>query len=325
MPDDIRISDLSPVSTITNGALMELSNEDSGAETGYVSVKMTITQLATKLNVSMQYLTDLLTTDKTIIGAINELNDKLTIGTSAPTSLMGNDGDFYLQYTEGTGGADDEVDAFYVKLDGVWCQISTGGGGSGGHTILDNSGTALTQRANLQFKGAYSEDNSGDDTTEVNVVRSMTKAQYNQLSAAEKVGIINVTDEKVTATNIPISGNDSTDTKTYIDTLALSDTSKTMSIHTGTTASIYKQSLVKKGNIVYFNASFSTSGTITNGTTIFDYPTGYAPTNTQYGFVGCYNDNKAYPIIIDTGGINLFSSTSMPLSSTFTINVCWAV
>lgn len=219
MPDDIRISDLSPVSAITNGALMELSNEDSGAETGYVSVKMTITQLATKLNVSMEYLTDLLTTNKTIAGAINEVNDKLKTGTSAPTSLMGNDGDFYLQYTEGTGGADDEVDAFYVKLDGVWCQISTGGGGgSGGHTILDNSGTALTQRTNLQFKGAYSEDNSGDDTTEVNVVRSMTKAQYNQLSADEKVGIINITDENITATDLPISANDPTDTKSYIDT-----------------------------------------------------------------------------------------------------------
>lgn len=127
------------------------------------------------------------------------------------------------------------------------------------------------------------------------------------------------------AAELPVSSSDTTDTKSYIDTLALSDTSKTMSIHTGTTASIYKQSLVKKGNIVYFNTSFSTSGSITNGTIIFDYPTGFAPTADQYASAYCYNDNKAYPLIINSSGISLFSGTSMPLSSTFTINACWAV
>ena len=50
-------------------------------------------------------------------------------GTSAPTSQLGTDGCLYVKYTEGTGGASDTVDALYVKLDGSWCQISTGGGG----------------------------------------------------------------------------------------------------------------------------------------------------------------------------------------------------
>lgn len=67
-------------------------------------------------------------------------------------------------------------------------------GGSGGHTILDDSGTALTQRSNMQFKGAYSEDNSTDEITEVNVIRSMTKAEFDALLASEKQGIINITD-----------------------------------------------------------------------------------------------------------------------------------
>lgn len=67
-------------------------------------------------------------------------------------------------------------------------------GGSGGHTILDDSGTALTQRSNMQFKGAYSEDNSTDGITEVNVIRSMTKAEFDALPANEKQGIINITD-----------------------------------------------------------------------------------------------------------------------------------
>lgn len=69
-----------------------------------------------------------------------------------------------------------------------------GGGGGGGHTILDDGGTSLAQRTKLQFKGAYSKDNSTDATTEVNVVRSMTRAEYDLLSDNEKVGIINITD-----------------------------------------------------------------------------------------------------------------------------------
>ena len=80
--------------------------------------------------------------------------------------------------------------------------IPQGGGGSGGHTIVDDAGTSLTQRTNLQFNGAYSEDNSTDNTTEVNIAREMTKAQFNLLSDAEKVGFINVIDETGSGSDI---------------------------------------------------------------------------------------------------------------------------
>lgn len=68
-------------------------------------------------------------------------------------------------------------------------------GGSGGHTITDEEGTSFTQRENLQFNGTYIEDNSTDNATEVNVIRSMTKVEFDLLSDAEKVGLINITDE----------------------------------------------------------------------------------------------------------------------------------
>ena len=68
-------------------------------------------------------------------------------------------------------------------------------GGSGGHTILDDSGTSLAQEDNLQFVGVYSEDDSVNDTTKVNIVREMTQAQYDLLSADEKKGIIRITDK----------------------------------------------------------------------------------------------------------------------------------
>lgn len=82
----------------------------------------------------------------------------------------------------------------YNSTSGKW-ENTAGGSGSGGHTIVNDGGTSLTQRTNLQFKGAYSEDNSTDNTTEVNVVREMTKAEFDLLSTNEKVGLINITDE----------------------------------------------------------------------------------------------------------------------------------
>ena len=62
-----------------------------------------------------------------------------------------------------------------------------------GHVIENDSGTELAQQDNLQFKGTYTANQTGK--TVVNVTRSMTLAEYNLLSADEKKGIIEITDE----------------------------------------------------------------------------------------------------------------------------------
>ena len=192
---DKKISELDLAAQINNDAVFPFSQLNNGQETTYKAV---LTALAAKIAEGVTF-SNLITQAKTLVGAINEVAQGgggggavILIGTTAPTSSQGSDGNLYIQYTEGTGGADDEVDAIYVKLDGVWIGISTGG--TGGHTIVDNSGTDLAQRTNLQFIGAYSEDNSTDDTTEVNIVRSMTYADFQQLSASEKKGLIQITD-----------------------------------------------------------------------------------------------------------------------------------
>ena len=72
--------------------------------------------------------------------------------------------------------------------------ISDGASG-GGHVIENTSGTDMEQRSDLQFVGVYTEDDSANDRTKVNVVRTMTKAQMDALSAEEKVGFIRTSDE----------------------------------------------------------------------------------------------------------------------------------
>ena len=70
-----------------------------------------------------------------------------------------------------------------------------------GHTILNDAGTSLTQEDDLQFVGVYSNDDSANGKTKVNIIRNMTKAQFDLLSAAEKKGFIETTDELPSGTS----------------------------------------------------------------------------------------------------------------------------
>ena len=82
----------------------------------------------------------------------------------------------------------------YNSTTSKWENVNDTGGG-GGHVIENSSGTDMAQEDNLQFIGAYLEDDSTNDRTVVNVVREMTASEYDLLSSAEKEGIIHVTDE----------------------------------------------------------------------------------------------------------------------------------
>lgn len=70
---DLRISDLTQVANLNNGDFVEVSQENSQAQTGYTSMKANMTDLGNKFANSLQFTSALQTTAKTIIGAINEL------------------------------------------------------------------------------------------------------------------------------------------------------------------------------------------------------------------------------------------------------------
>lgn len=76
MPDEYRISELDTASTLNNSDLLELSQVSAGATSGYVSKKTLISDLAEKINNNIEFTTALNTTDKKIIGAINEVDGK---------------------------------------------------------------------------------------------------------------------------------------------------------------------------------------------------------------------------------------------------------
>lgn len=94
MPTDFRISELPTSASFDNLDLMEVSQVDPQSVSGYTSIKKTMNQLGDKLNNDIQYAADLNTTDKKIIGAINELLSAINdvaddIPTNSDFSLSG--------------------------------------------------------------------------------------------------------------------------------------------------------------------------------------------------------------------------------------------
>lgn len=194
---DKKISELDQALQINNDAVFPISQDNGGTDTTY---KVSITQISSEVGED-QTFSNLQTTSKKLVGAINELYQG---GGGGGSSTLAGLSDVDI---------DDQTlsDGQVLKYDSAEDKWVNDDVGAGGHTIVADDGTDLTQRANLQFIGAYSEDNSVDDTTEVNVVRNMTKAQFDLLTADEKTGFINTTDEtsQIYATEIPMSALDS--------------------------------------------------------------------------------------------------------------------
>lgn len=152
---DKKISELDSALQINDDAAFPFSQLNGGQQTTFKAV---ITALAVKIAEGITF-SNLLTEAKTLVGAINEVSQgggaAILIGTSDPSSSQGSNGNLYIQYTEGTGGADDTVDALYVKLDGAWCEISTGGG-TGSTTLAGLTDVSLSSPADkevLEYDG----------------------------------------------------------------------------------------------------------------------------------------------------------------------------
>ena len=68
-------------------------------------------------------------------------------------------------------------------------EIAQGGSGSGGHTIIDDSGVSQTQRPALKFDGVYTHDDSTNSRTQVDIVREFqSKSAIEALTGEEAKG-----------------------------------------------------------------------------------------------------------------------------------------
>lgn len=196
---DKKISELDQTLNLSDQADFPLSQDNGGEHTTF---RAKLTQIATKIAEAITF-SNLKTGNKQLVSAVNQTISNLAddFNTTAGSTYAKDDCVLYngvlyqcINNSGTTSGTFINADWTEIKAVDVGSGGGGGGGGAGGHTIVDDAGTSLTQRTNLQFKGAYSEDNSTDDTTEINVVREMTKAAFDQLTEAEKTGLINITD-----------------------------------------------------------------------------------------------------------------------------------
>lgn len=76
MPDGVKISQLDAVADLTNSDLFPVCQPSAQSETGYLTKKCGMLDVANQVVGDVQYTTSLKTTMKTIIGAINELHSE---------------------------------------------------------------------------------------------------------------------------------------------------------------------------------------------------------------------------------------------------------
>lgn len=90
----------------------------------------------------------------------------------------------------------------YDSTSGKWKNQNSGE--SGGHTIEDQSGTAMTQRTGLQFVDAHLTDDSINDGTKVELIKKVTKNQLDNLPANSDglYRTIDEADDYITASNM---------------------------------------------------------------------------------------------------------------------------
>lgn len=80
---------------------------------------------------------------------------------------------------------------------------------AGGHVIEEQDGTDMTQRANLQFVDAHLTDDSVNDRTEIENIKSVTEAQFALETEDGFYDVTDEADEELTAYDIAYDSNDS--------------------------------------------------------------------------------------------------------------------
>lgn len=268
MPDSDRVSidNLTLAPDLSSNDVAPVVHTVNGVKSTY---KATMTLLGTFLNKVLQYSADLTTSDKTIIGAINEINAGgggggavILYGTTAPASSLGSDGNLYVQYTAGTGGASDVVDALYAKLDGEWCEIST-----------------------KQVQSDWSQ----SDNTKVDYIKNKPTIPTD-------------------AEQLPITSGSTTNTKDYIDSKVTSLTTKTdikslVTFSENITGTNTKFFVLANVLYIYYQGE---SKAHVNDDALFTLPSQYRPSGNYY-FTAMVNQNTFGIVELASGVCKLWT------------------
>ena len=213
-------SELTSASQVNNADILAISQESSGS---YASKKTTVKDVTDKANQ-------------------NFADEYDSTSTYAVGSYVMYESVLYKCTASTTGSFDPTKWTQVVIVDEMG---SGGGGGTGGHTIIDENGTSMTARAGLQFVGGA---NVSDDPTN-------NKTVVDLASAGGIDGVFIDTDNVIVALTT-YSGNEFTYTATedcavYIETSATSSGSGWVYIDDECVCRVYSSGNVTVGGNVY--------------------------------------------------------------------------
>lgn len=317
-----KFSDLTTASQINETDIAAISQENNGV---WGSFKATIGAIGQKIITGINFANAFNTNAKTVAGAVNE---KLTSNAVAdievsPAESAHSEGD-YLIYNGLLYLVIDDIaigDALTTGAGGniEIAQIADGIGGAG-HDILNDAGSTLPKEGKLQFVGVYVHDDSINGKTVVENYREMTAAEYAQLTAEQKKGLINILDEQGHPITASATGFDNTGTSyegdnvqevleevdSRIDEIS---TYKTGNLIQGSQYSTYVQENYKataeeKNGVVYVNVilSLKTVSASSGWKELFTLPSNITKPNAVQTNSVVMSDNKYNQFRIGTDG-----------------------
>ena len=193
MPDDRCISELTLAEQTSSSDLFETAIPNALSDTGYVSRKVASNTIALLIANNIQFTSQLQTTAKTLIGAINELaqggSSSVILGTTDPTSQQGSNGNLYIKY-DGTSYA---VLGMWVKINDAWRAVELGGASSVEDlsdvniVSLDDGQTLVYDEDDAEWKNRW-------------IIRFMSQTDYDNLQTKE-ANVLYITDGTVVNPN----------------------------------------------------------------------------------------------------------------------------
>lgn len=154
-----------------------------------------------------------------------------------------------------------------------------------------------------------------DLTNKPTIPAAQVNSDWNSTSGVSE--ILNKPTVYQNAAVLPISANDSTDTKSYIDTVSTGTLTTS-----NTNISILRSKLIKMPNgIKYISACIQTTGAIGVGETILNLPTGYelVDSSTNFDLVGVTTTGIGIALYIYSGN-QVRNNTAMSNGIVFNIN-----
>lgn len=204
-----------------------------------------------------------------------------------------------------------------IDINGTTTDVYAPSGGSGGHTIEDSSGTAMTQRTGLQFVGATVTDDSANDRTVVTVptAHTYTEGDGIDINSSDVISVDTTFTEAATRANIASGDTFATILGkikkffTDLKTVAFSGAAEDVTYGSGSVKDALDDKVSKSGDTINGDIKIKRSTSANSALEL-----GNADTN-SYGLLTLYDGSTGYRANLYANNLSASRSVIFPNKS----------